>query len=248
MQFRLDNAQKAFQQEVIAFLNEALPSAISDKVANGIPLAKDEHVQWQKRLFERGWAAQDWPVAHGGSGWSAIEKAIWAQQTAEFNAPEVVPFGLSMVAPVIIEFGNAEQQQRFLPDILASDTWWCQGYSEPEAGSDLAAIRTTATLDGDHYLVNGVKSWVSYAHFADWMFCLVRTGEEAVDAHAALSFLLIPLNSDGVTVTAIKTMDGLHELNEVRLENVRVDSRNRIGDEGQGWDYAKFLLEVERTL
>ncbi|MBN7796182.1 acyl-CoA dehydrogenase family protein [Parahaliea mediterranea] len=237
----------AFRREVRDFLQAKLPPGTRRKVLDGLPLIKSDHVNWQKILYEQGWAAVNWPVEYGGTGWTPTQKYIWANECAMAGAPEVVPFGMKMVAPVIYTYGNQEQKHRFLPGILSSDHWWCQGYSEPNAGSDLASLTTSAVRDGDSYVVNGTKTWTTLGHYADWIFCLVRTGGPGVKNQEAISFLLIDMETPGITVSPIITLDGLHEVNEVHFDNVRVPLENRIGEEGRGWTYAKMLLTHERT-
>lgn len=247
MKIDFNTEEIAFRDEVKAFLTENYPEDIKHKMDNNVRLTKDDHVRWQKALYEQGWAGINWPVEHGGTGWTPIQKYIFANECAEFNTPRIIPFGLSMVAPVIFTFGNDEQKQRFLPDILASNVWWCQGYSEPNSGSDLASLRTTAVRDGDEYIVNGTKTWTTLAHYADWIFCLVRTGETGMKQQEGISFLLIDMTSPGVKVSPIITLDGQREINEVFLDNVRVPAENLIGEENMGWTYAKLLLTHERT-
>lgn len=247
MDIALSQDDLAFQDEVNAFIAEALPQTISDKVRNGLHLEKEEYVYWQKCLDERGWAGENWPVEYGGTGWSPTQKYLFQKACAEQGAPPVVAFGLKMVAPVIYTFGNDAQRERFLPDILASNVWWCQGYSEPGAGSDLAALKTRARRDGDHYVVNGTKIWTTMAQWADWIFCLVRTGEDSGVRQQGISFLLIDMRSPGISLSPIITIDGLHEVNEVHFDNVRVPAENLVGEEGRGWSYAKLLLTHERT-
>ncbi len=237
----------AFQQEVRAFLKEKLPADIRKKTLNGTHLSKENHVRWQQILHSQGWAGINWPVEHGGTGWTPTQKYIWANECALEGGPDVIPFGLKMVAPVIYSYGNEEQKQRFLPDILASNVWWCQGYSEPNAGSDLASLKTNAVLDGDEYVVNGTKTWTTLGQYADWIFCLVRTSGPEVKNQKAISFLLINMDDPGITVSPIITLDGHREVNEVHFDNVRVPVANRIGEEGKGWTYAKVLLTHERT-
>lgn len=237
----------AFQEEVRQFLAEKYPKHIQEKVKKGIHLDKEDWVEWQKILYEKGWAAVNWPVEYGGTGWTPTQKYIWSNECAKAHAMEVMPFGMKMVAPVIYTFGNEEQKQRFLPDILASNVWWCQGYSEPNAGSDLASLRTTAVRDGDEYVVNGTKTWTTLGHYADWIFCLVRTGSPDEKNQTAISFLLIDMKTPGISVSPIITLDGVREVNEVHFENVRVPAENLIGQEGRGWTYAKLLLTHERT-
>lgn len=243
----LSSQDLAFQQEVREFLADKLPKDIAKKVKEDLHLTKDDSVRWQKILAEKGWSAINWPVEYGGTGWTSTQKYIWNTECALAGAPTIVPFGLSMVAPVIYTFGNEEQKQRFLPSILNSDVWWCQGYSEPNAGSDLASLKTTAVSDGDDYIVNGTKTWTTLAQYADWIFCLVRTGGPEVKNQQAISFLLIDIKTPGITISPIYMLDERHEVNEVHFDNVRVPKINRIGEEGQGWTYAKVLLTHERT-
>ncbi len=236
-----------FQAEVREFLQTEMPADIQNKVQNGLHLGKEDFVAWQKILHKKGWAGTNWPVEHGGTGWTSTQKYIWDNECAISKAPRVVPFGLKMVAPVIYTYGNEEQKKRFLPDILASNVWWCQGYSEPNAGSDLASLKTTAVREGDEYVVNGTKTWTTMGQYADWIFCLVRTGASDVKNQAAISFLLIDMKTPGITVSPIYLLDGSPEVNEVHFDNVRVPAENRIGEENMGWTYAKVLLTHERT-
>lgn len=239
--------EQEFQQEVILFLKEKLPKNLAEKTKKSLHLSKEEAVEWQKILHQQGWSAINWPVEHGGTGWSPTQKYIFANELAKAGGPEVIPFGLKMVAPVIYTFGNEEQKRRFLPDILASNVWWCQGYSEPGAGSDLAAVRTTAKRENNEYVVNGTKTWTTLGQHADWIFCLVRTGEPNAKNQESISFLLISMHDPKITVSPIITIDGRHEVNEVHFDSVRVPAENLIGDEGKGWTYAKVLLTHERT-
>lgn len=243
----LSAEERAFQAEVRDFVIEHLPASIAAKVRAGGGLVKEDYVTWHKILARRGWAGENWPVEHGGTGWTATQKTLFANECALAGAPRLSPFGLKMVAPVIYMFGNDAQKQRFLPPILNADVWWCQGYSEPEAGSDLAALKTRAFRDGDDYVVNGSKTWTTYAHWADWIFCLVRTGDESEKAQSAISFLLIDMKTPGITVSPIRLLDGEQEVNEVHFNEVRVPQENLIGEEGRGWTYAKLLLTHERT-
>lgn len=247
MNIDFSQEEKAFEAEVQCFLQDKLPEEISSKVLAGTPTSKEDHVRWQKILAEKGWAAVNWPVEYGGTGWTPTQKYIWANECAKAGAPDVVPFGMKMVAPVIYTYGNEEQKQRFLPDILNSNVWWCQGYSEPNAGSDLASLKTTAVRDGDHYVVNGTKTWTTLGHYADWIFCLVRTGDSETKNQEAISFVLVDMNDPGISVSPIITLDGHREVNEIHFDNVRVPIENRIGEEGKGWTYAKVLLTHERT-
>ncbi len=236
----------AFREEVRAFFQDKFPADVKAKQEQGIYLSKADHIAWQKALYAQGWAGINWPVEHGGTGWSATQKYIFANEAAEAKAPRIIPFGLAMVAPVIYSYGNEEQKQRFLPDILASNVWWCQGYSEPNSGSDLASVKTKAVRDGDHYVVTGTKTWTTLGQHADWIFCLVRT-DDSGRKQEGISFLLIDMKTPGVSVTPIITIDGTHEVNEVHFEDVRVPANNLIGEEGKGWTYAKVLLTHERT-
>ena len=207
---------------------------------------KQALINWQLKLNEKGWMAPGWPVEYGGTGWTATQSFIFDTERAMAGAPDVLPFGVTMVAPVIYTFGTDEQKAKFLPRILNSEDWWCQGYSEPGAGSDLAALKTRAELDGDHYVVNGAKIWTSYAQYADWIFCLVRTSTEG-KKQEGISFLLIDMKTEGIKVNPIVSIDNHHSLNEVEFNNVRVPVENRIGEENKGWTYAKALLAHERT-
>ncbi|WP_394778000.1 acyl-CoA dehydrogenase family protein [Undibacterium sp.] len=238
--------ENAFRQQVRDFVARALPADIQYKVVNGLILERDDYVRWQTALHAQGWGGSSWAAEFGGTGWSAVQKYIFEEECAAAGAPRIIPFGVKMVAPVIMAFGSPAQQQRFLPNILSGKEWWCQGYSEPGSGSDLASVKTSAVRDGDSYIVNGQKTWTTQAQYADWIFCLVRTDTE-VKPQRGISFLLIDMKSPGVTVRPIITMDGAHEVNEVWLENVRVPAENLVGQENQGWTYAKFLLGHERT-
>ncbi len=235
-----------FKNAVRAFLEAEFPADIRAKVDGRIRLDKEDYVRWQKILYRKGWAAPNWPVEYGGTGWTAIQKYIFAEEMARVGAPEPVAFGIKMVAPVIFTYGSEEQRQRFLPDILASNVWWCQGYSEPNAGSDLASLKTSAVLDGDHYVVNGTKTWNTLGQYADWIFCLVRTDHTA-KKQEGITFLLIDMKTPGIKLSPIYLIDGHPEVNEVHFDNVRVPVENRIGEENQGWTYAKVLLTHERT-
>lgn len=246
MDLEFSKEELAFREEVRSFVAEKLPADIREKVDNGHPLAKDDFVRWQKILFEKGWVAPNWPVEHGGTGWTPTQKYIFDDEMGSAGAPPVMPFGLKMVAPVIYTFGSEEQKKRFLPDILASNVWWCQGYSEPGSGSDLASLSTRAVLDGDHYVVNGTKAWTTLGQYADWIFCLVRTDPNA-KKQQGISFLLIDMKTPGVSVHPVITMEGDHEVNETHFEDVRVPVENRIGQENRGWDCAKYLLTHERS-
>ncbi len=246
MDLNITPEEEAFRAEVRAFFDAKLPPDIKAKCLKNTRLTKEEQVRWQRILNEQGWMAPSWPVPYGGQNWSAVQKYIFDEEMAAAGAPSPLAFGVSMVGPVIARFGTEEQKQRFLPRILASDDWWCQGYSEPGSGSDLASLRTRADRDGDEYVVNGQKTWTTLAQHADWIFCLVRTSQEA-KKQEGISFLLIDMTTPGITVEPIRTMDGDHEINNVFFEDVRVPADNLIGEEGKGWTYAKFLLGHERT-
>jgi hypothetical protein len=236
----------AFQDEVRTFLQSEFPKDYRLKIDANIRLSKEEIVDWQKILYRKGWAASSWPEEFGGTGWSQIQKHIFANEMGLIGAPEPVPFGMKMVAPIIMAYGSDEQKARFLPDILESNVWWCQGYSEPNAGSDLASLKTSAVRDGDHYVVNGAKTWNTYGQYADWIFCLVRT-DNSVKKQEGISFLLIDMHSPGISLKPIVLIDGHPEVNEVFFDDVRVPAENLIGEENKGWTYAKVLLTHERT-
>ncbi|PPK39561.1 pimeloyl-CoA dehydrogenase large subunit [Pseudomonas laurylsulfatiphila] len=238
--------EQAFRQDVRAFLHDNLPGELSERIALGKRLSKAHQVQWMRTLNRQGWLAPGWPVEFGGTGWSDVQKHIFDEECFAAGAPKVSSFGLKMVAPVIIKFGTTEQKAHFLPRILSCEDWWCQGYSEPGAGSDLSSLKTRAVREGDDYVVNGQKTWTTLAHFADWMFCLVRTDPEARQQRG-ISFLLIDMKTPGITVRPIITLDGEHEVNEVFFDNVRVPVANRVGQENEGWTCAKYLLTHERT-
>ncbi len=246
MDLNFTNEETAFRHSIREFIAHALPSDIQHKVLNGLILEKDDYVRWQRALHAQGWGGTAWDPQFGGPGWNAVQQYIFEEECAAAGAPRIIPFGVKMVAPVIMAFGSLAQQQRFLPPILSGQEWWCQGYSEPGAGSDLASVKTSAVRDGEHYIVSGQKTWTTQGQYADWIFCLVRTDPEA-KAQRGISFLLIDMQSPGITVRPIITMDGAHEVNEVWLEQVRVPVENLVGEENRGWTYAKFLLGHERT-
>lgn len=236
----------AFQDEVRTFLNSEFPAEYRAKIDANQRLSKEEIVNWQKILYKKGWVAPSWPEEYGGTGWNSIQRHIFATEMGLIGAPEPVPFGMKMVAPIIMAYGNDEQKARFLPDILESNVWWCQGYSEPNAGSDLASLKTSAVRDGDHYIVNGAKTWNTYGQYADWIFCLVRT-DNTVKKQEGISFLLIDMKTPGVSLKPIYLIDGHPEVNEVFFDDVKVPVENLIGEENKGWTYAKVLLTHERT-
>jgi len=237
----------AFREEVQAFFRDKLPQDMANKQERGVPLEKDDFVRFQKLLFEHGWGGYNWPVEFGGTGWSAVQKYIFETEMAAAGAPGIIAFGLKMVGPVIYTFGNEEQKQRFLPDILEGNVWWCQGYSEPGAGSDLASLKTRAELVGDHYIINGTKAWNTLGQYADWIFILARTNTDVARRQEGISFLLIDMNTPGVTVTPVITIEGEHEVNDVHFDDVKVPAENLVGEEGKGWTYGKVLLQHERT-
>lgn len=235
-----------FESEVREFLQNEFPADYRAKIDAGIRLSKDELVHWQKILYKKGWAAPNWPVEYGGTGWTATQKHIFATEMGLIGAPEPVPFGMKMVAPVIMAYGSEEQKQRFLPDILESNVWWCQGYSEPNSGSDLASLKTSAVRDGDDYIVNGSKTWNTYGQYADWIFCLVRT--DTTVKHGGISFLLFDMHSPGVEVRPIKLISGASAFCETFFDNVKVPKSQLIGEVNGGWAIAKKLLGHERSM
>ena len=237
----------SFREEVRTFFRDEMPEDIRRMRESGAELQPDLQVRWQQLLHKKGWAGVNWPVEYGGTGWTPVQKYLFATEEANADAPVVIPFGLSMVGPVIYTFGNEEQKQRFLPDILASKVWWCQGYSEPGSGSDLASLKTRADLSGDHYVVNGTKTWTTLGQFADWIFCLVRTSSEVARRQEGISFLLIDMKTPGVSVKPIILLDSVHEVNEIHFDNVEVPVENLVGEEGKGWTYGKVLLQHERA-
>jgi alkylation response protein AidB-like acyl-CoA dehydrogenase len=246
MDLRFTPEENAFRDAVRAFLADKLPARLADKVATGKHLTKADMEEWHAILHARGWLASHWPAQFGGPGWNAVQKFIFENECALAHAPRIVPFGVNMLGPVLIRYGSEAQKARWLPRILDGSDWWCQGYSEPGAGSDLAAVKSTAVRHGDHYVVNGQKTWTTLGQHANMMFCLVRTDRDA-KKQAGISFLLIDMTSPGVDVRPIVTLDGAHEVNEVFLTDVRVPAENLVGGENQGWTCAKYLLTYERT-
>jgi alkylation response protein AidB-like acyl-CoA dehydrogenase len=238
--------EQAFRIEVREFVARELPAEIRDRVLGFRRVEREDYVRWQRLLNARGWGAPGWPVEHGGTGWSAMQRVIFEEECFRGGAPRQMPFGLSMIGPVLIRFGTEAQRSRFLPRIRSFDDWWCQGYSEPGAGSDLASLQTRAERDGDVYVVNGQKTWTSFAHWANWIFCLVRTRGDG-KPQAGISFLLIDMSSPGVRVRPIRTLDQGADVNEVFFDEVRVPIAQRIGEEHGGWAIAKYLLGHERT-
>tara|TARA_R110002020_G_scaffold87061_15_gene215017 strand:+ start:18941 stop:20131 length:1191 start_codon:yes stop_codon:yes gene_type:complete len=234
-----------FRKQVRDFVAEHLPRQTAARLKGGHHANRAEIEQWTRILHQRGWSAYSWPKEFGGPGFSSIERYIFEDECAVAGAPELVPFGLKMVAPVLMKYGDQQQRDHFLPRIARLDDFWCQGYSEPGSGSDLASLKTRAVRKGDHYVVDGHKIWTTSAHEADWIFCLVRTSNEAKRQNG-ISFLLIDLSTPGIEIRPIITLDGKHEINEVWFEGVEVPVENRVGEEGMGWTYAKYLLEHER--
>ncbi len=239
-------AEESFREEVRAFLRDHLPERLSAAVRAGQRVAKTDFEEWHAILNARGWLAAGWPVEWGGTGWTVAQRHIFEVEAACAYAPHIQPFGVSMFGPVVIRYGTDAHKRRWLPRILDGSDWWCQGYSEPGAGSDLAAIKTSAVRDGDHYVVNGQKIWTSYAQYANMIFCLVRTDPDA-RKQEGISFLAIDMTTPGVELRPIKLMDGDHEVNEIFFTDVRVPCANLIGEENSGWTYAKYLLTHERT-
>ena len=236
----------AFRDLVRAFLDANLPPELQQKVRKHLRMSKADYVRWHKILAAQGWVAPGWPAEFGGPGWTPVQRHLFDEECARAGTPAILPFGVNMVAPVIMAFGNDAQKAYYLPRILSCEDWWCQGYSEPGAGSDLASLKTTAVRDGEHYIVNGQKTWTTLAQHADMIFCLVRT-DTTVRKQEGISFLLIDMHTPGVTVRPIYMLDEDHEVNEVFFDNVRVPVENLIGQENRGWTYAKYLLGHERT-
>ncbi|HSF92147.1 MAG TPA: acyl-CoA dehydrogenase family protein [Paracoccaceae bacterium] len=246
MDLSYSSEELAFREEVRGFLQEKLPKEMSDKVRKGEELGKADVERWHAILNAQGWLAPNWPKSFGGAEWNAVQRHIFEEEAAAHYAPRIVPFGLSMLAPVLQKFGSKAQQDQWLPRILSGEDWWCQGYSEPGAGSDLASLKTTAVRDGDHYVVNGQKTWTTLGQHANMIFCLVRTDKD-VKQQEGISFLLIDMTTPGVEVRPIILLDGSAEVNEVWFTDVRVPVENLVGEENKGWTYAKYLLTHERT-
>lgn len=238
--------EEAFREEVRAFMRDAMPPDIRETIEAGERVNAEHIVRWQRILHAKGWGAPSWPREWGGPGWDPIRQHIFEEESALAGAPRQLPFGLRMVGPVLMKFGTEAQKRRFLPRIPSGEDWWCQGYSEPGAGSDLAGLSTRAVRKGDRYIVSGQKTWTTLAQYANWMFLLVRTDPEA-KKQEGISFLLMDMKSKGVTVRPIILLDGAHEVNEVFLDEVEVPVEQRVGEENQGWTIAKYLLEHERT-
>ena len=246
MDLNYSPADDAFRADIRAWLDANLPQALRTKVLEHKRLNRDDYASWHKLLGTRGWSVVAWPKEYGGPGWDATQRHIWDEECARIGAPGVLPFGVSMVAPVLMKYGSDAQKAHYLPRIIDGTDWWCQGYSEPGSGSDLASLRTRAERQGDHYVVNGQKTWTTLGQFADMMFCLVRT-DTGAKKQEGISFLLIDMKTPGITVRPIITLDEDHEVNEVFLEDVKVPIENLVGEENRGWTYAKYLLGHERT-
>ena len=236
----------AFRDTVRGYLDANLPQDLQHKVLNHKRLSKEDFVRWHKILAKQGWVGTGWPVEYGGTGWSAVQRHIWEEECARAGTPTILPFGVNMVAPVIMAFGNEAQKRHYLPRILNCDDWWCQGYSEPGSGSDLASLKCRADREGDFYIVNGQKTWTTLGQHADMIFCLVRT-DSGGRKQEGISFLLIDMHTPGITVRPIIMLDEDHEVNEVWFDNVKVPVQNLVGEENKGWTYAKYLLGHERT-
>lgn len=236
----------AFRDEIRAFIAENYPKELVG-LGGREDLTREQFLAWHKIIGKRGWSAPAWPEKYGGPGWTATQRYIWSEENARADAVMPMPFGVGMVGPVIYTFGTDAQKERFLPKIISGEEWWCQGYSEPGAGSDLASVKTTAVRDGDHYIINGQKTWTTMAQHADWGFFLCRTDPDAAKPQEGISFILIDMKTPGIEVRPIITIDGGHEVNETWLTDVRVPVENRVGEENKGWTYAKFLLAHERS-
>jgi alkylation response protein AidB-like acyl-CoA dehydrogenase len=246
MDLKYSKEEQAFRDDVRAWLEANIPPDLLEKTNNNERLTKPEMVRWHGILAKKGWIAPSWPVEWGGTGWDVTQRYMFEEECAQAGAPQLPRFGLSMCAPVLMRFGTEDQKQRYLPKIYSGEEMWCQGYSEPGAGSDLAALATRAELQGDHYVVNGQKIWTTVGHYADWVFCLVRTDPNAPKRQEGITFLLIDMKTPGITVKPIILMDGGHDVNEVFFDNVKVPVANRVGEEGKGWTVAKYLLGHER--
>ena len=246
MDLRFTAEETAFRQEVRAFFKTALPADIRRKTELGQRISKQDMLRWVRILHDRGWATPAWAPEWGGTGWDAVKQYIFKEELHLAPAPEPISFNMNMIGPTLIAFGTEEQKRHFLPRIARMDYWFCQGFSEPGAGSDLASLRTTAVRDGDHYVIDGQKLWTSTAHHADWCFVLART-DPGARKQQGISYLLMDMKSPGITVRPIVTIDGHHETNEMFLDQVRVPVANLVGEENKGWDYAKYLLGHERS-
>ena len=235
----------AFRDEVRGWLQENMPNDLREKVTNYQEMSRDDLLRWHRILAQKGWIAPEWPIEWGGKDWTVVQRYIFEEECAFAGCPPLIPFGLKMCGPVLHRFGTPEQQQRFLPGIYNGDVFWCQGYSEPESGSDLASLKTSAVRQGDYYIVNGQKIWTTWGHHADWIFCLVRT-DQGAKKQEGISFLLFDMRTPGITVRPLILMDGAHEVNEVFFDDVKVPAENLVHRENDGWTVAKYLLGHER--
>ncbi|MBM3368258.1 MAG: pimeloyl-CoA dehydrogenase large subunit [Betaproteobacteria bacterium] len=246
MDLNYSQDESAFRDEVRGWLKANLPQDLRDKIANYEELSRDDLLRWHRILAKKGWVAPAWPKEWGGTDWNVVQRYIFEEECGFAGTPPLIPFGLTMCGPVLLRFGTPEQKKRFLPQIYNGDVFWCQGYSEPGSGSDLASLKMKAERQGDHYLCNGQKIWTTLGHYADWIFCLVRTDSSMAKRQEGISFLLIDMKTPGITVRPLILMDGGHEVNEVFFENVKVPVENLIYEEGKGWTVAKYLLGHER--
>ncbi|MEW6687479.1 MAG: acyl-CoA dehydrogenase family protein [Pseudomonadota bacterium] len=246
MDLNYSQEELAFRDEVRGWLNANLPRHLRDKVANYEELGREDLLGWHRILAKKGWVAPAWPKEWGGTGWNVVQRYIFEEELGYAGTPPLIPFGLAMCGPVLLRFGTEAQKKRFLPRIYNGDDFWCQGYSEPGSGSDLASLKTKAERKGDHYVVNGQKIWTTLGHFADWIFCLVRTDSNLAKKQEGISFLLIDMKTPGITVRPLVLMDGGHEVNEVFFDDVEVPLENLVFEEGKGWTVAKYLLGHER--
>jgi alkylation response protein AidB-like acyl-CoA dehydrogenase len=236
----------AFRDETRSWLEKNLPAALRDKVASYEHLSREDLLSWHRILAKKGWVAPSWPKEWGGTGWNVVQRYIFEEELGYVGSPPLIPFGLTMCGPVLLRFGTDAQKKKFLPRIYNGEDFWCQGYSEPGSGSDLASLKTKAVRNGDHYVVNGQKIWTTLGHYADWIFCLVRTDSSGEKRQDGISFLLIDMKTPGVTVRPLILMDGAHEVNEVFFDDVKVPAENLVHEEGKGWTVAKYLLGHER--
>ena len=246
MDLNYSQEELAFRDQVRGWLKANLPADLRDKIADYEELSREDLLCWHKILAKQGWVAPSWPKEWGGTGWSVVQRYIFEEECGYAGTPPLIPFGLSMCGPVLLKFGTDEQKKRFLPRIYNGDDFWCQGYSEPGSGSDLASLKTKAVRNGEHYVVNGQKTWTTLGHYADWIFCLVRTDSSAAKRQEGISFLLIDMKTPGISVRPLILMDGGHEVNEVFFDDVKVPVENLVHQEGEGWTVAKYLLGHER--
>jgi pimeloyl-CoA dehydrogenase large subunit len=246
MDLRFTAEERAFRDEVRTFFLTEVPKSVRDKVDSGQHLSKEDFVASHKAIYKKGWTVPHWPKEWGGTGWTPTQQFLFSEEMQACCVPQTLPFNVNMCGPVVIAFGTEAQKKKFLPRMASLEDWWCQGFSEPGAGSDLASLKTTAVRQGDHYVVNGQKTWTTLAQYADWIFCLCRTDPEA-KKQLGISFILIDMKTPGITVRPIQTIDGGREVNEVFFDDVKVPVENLVGTEHRGWDCAKFLLANERV-